>query len=82
MRATFEKAVNNKLSQQKKGGGGANRAIVSNKSMITKLQNNTDAVLHDLEPTRIPNENHTNHVNKDVKLKNILSEAEKFTFES
>lgn len=53
---------------------------VSNKTTITKLQNHTDAVLHDLEPSRGVVSNHMNHVNKDVKLKNILTEAENINF--
>lgn len=55
---------------------------MSNKSTITKLQNDTDAVLHDLEPNKVTNSKFMNNVNNDVKLKNILTEAEKFTFES
>ncbi|KAL5284920.1 hypothetical protein ACFFRR_006936 [Megaselia abdita] len=82
VRSTFEKAVNKQLAEVSKGKGEGLHHYVSNNSTITKLQNNTDAVLHDLEPSRVTNSNFANNVNKDVKLKNILSEAEKFTFES
>lgn len=56
---------------------------MSNKTTITRLQNHTDAVLHDLEPSKaVVSNHHLNHVSKDVKLKSILSEAENINFES
>lgn len=79
----FERAINKRLSEVKKGK--SDGLHVSNKTTITRLQNNTDAVLHDLEPKKTTGSNYMNNVNnvkKDVKLKNILTEADKMNFES